>query len=267
MVAKAGTSRTKDYTKIAAAKISRPSERPARLPRILVYSRNKKGKTQLCTTAPDVLIADPEGGTDQMVEIDPRTWKVENWQDIDDLYKYLKLGDHDYKWVSLDGVTRMHNMALRWVMSQAEERDISRKPGVVDRRDYGKAGELTKGMLHNFNSLPMGVIFTAQERQEAPFDEAEDDDDSAEATTSFVPDIPKGARAALNSIVDVIGRLYVVRVDSKTEDRQVIQRRLWVEPHPAYDTGYRSDFVLPAFIKNPTIPKIVQLIQQGKVSR
>lgn len=263
--------RTKDYRKIAAAKISTPSERrkskAARLPRIFIYSRNKKGKTTICSSAPNVLIADPEWGTEQMVDIDPKTWPITKWEDIDELYQYLKLGDHSYDWVALDGITRMHNMALRWVMAMEEERSLTRKPGLVQQRDYGKAGEMTKGMLHNFDSLNMGVIFTSQERQEAGRDEAEDDDDSEEMTTSYVPDLPKGARAAVNSIVDVIGRLYVVRVDSKSSEKKVIQRRLWVEPHPSYDTGYRSDYELPQFIKNPTIPKIVQLIQNGKVSR
>ena len=30
---------------------------------------------------------------------------------------------------------------------------------------------------------------------------------------------------------------------AKPEEREVIQRRLWLEPHVSYDTGYRSEFV------------------------
>lgn len=268
--------KVKNYKEIAARKISTPRERVEnrkqnnikRPPRLFVYSRNKKGKTTFSSTAPNVIIADPEHGTDQMLESDVPSWEITRWEDIDELYQYLKMGDHPYEWVSLDGGTRMHNMALRWVMRMEEERSLTRQPGLVQQRDYGRAGEMFKGMLHNFDSLNMGVIFTCNERQEAGRDEAEDDEDSEDMAVSYVPDLPRGARASINSIVDVIGRLYVVRVDDpKNEGKKIIQRRLWIEPHPSYDTGYRSDYVLPPYVKNPTVPRMVRLIQQGRVTK
>lgn len=259
----------KDYAAIAAAKIKRPSK-SGRKPRILVYSRNKKGKTTFCTSAgqDDILIIDPEEGTEGMVKRDPHVWPVASWQDFDDVYQYLKLGRHDYKWVAVDGLTRLSNMALRFVMGLEEERDLTRTPGMVQQKDYGKAGELMKGMMWNFHSLPIGVIFTAQERVIEVSDDSESDDEDAEsASVMYVPDLPKGTRSAVNAIVDVIGRLYTVRIEHPKTHEKVIQRRLWLEPHEAYDTGYRSDFRLPPFVKGPSIPKLVQLLREGKVTR
>lgn len=252
----------KNYRAIAERKITKPSTQPERLPNLLVYSRNKKGKTHFCTTAPDVLILDPEHGTDHFLKRDPNVWHIEQWEDMDDAYKYLRTVDHGFKWVSVDGLTKISNMSLRWVMHQQEEHDLSRRPGMVMQKDYGKAGELMKGMLYNFHNLPMGVIFTAQERQiEGSF--GDDDEDSEDSTAQFVSDLPRGVRSTVNSIVDCVGRLYTVKVEK--EDKRLIQRRLWVEPNVMYDTGYRSDYVLPSFIRNPTVPRLVKLMKEGTI--
>jgi hypothetical protein len=267
----------KDYEAIGRQNITQPSKVKNRLPRILVYGRNKKGKTRFCMSAGQgkILVIDPEHGTDEMTKLDPHVWHVSTWEELDDVYKFLKLGKHEYQWIALDGMTKIHNMALRWVMNMMEEADLDRKPGLVQQRDYGRAGEMTKGLLWNFHNLPYGLIVTAQERMEQPMSQGEDDDaDVEEATAAYVPDLPKGARSTVNSIVSVIGRIYTVKTEIKKRDPKTkeiveamgIQRRLWLEPHPAYDTGYRSEFNLPPFIKNPTVPKLVQLIREGRVT-
>jgi len=72
----------------------------------------------------------------------------------------------------------------------------------------------------------------------------------------------------LNSIVEVIGRIYTTKVTVKDKQNEgqtkdIMQRRLWIAPHASYDTGYRSDFALPDFIKSPTIGKLTSLILTG----
>lgn len=253
---------SKDYAAIAASKITRPSQLAERLPTVLVYGRNKKGKTRFCMSPGQgsVLIVDPEHGTDPYIERDPHVWHLTSWEELDEIYKYLRHTKHDYQWVALDGLTRMSNMALRYVMTQAEEHDLNRRPGMVQQRDYGKAGELMKGMLYNFRNLDIGVIYTAHERQ-IDGSEFSEDEDVEDTSTQYVADLPKGVRAAVNGIVDVIGRLYVVKVDKG--DKQVLQRRLWLEPSAIYDTGARSDFALPQYLAAPTVPKLVKLMKEG----
>ena len=101
-------------------------------------------------------------------------------------------------------------------------------------------------------------VFTAQERQDGAYDDS-DDADSEEASIAYIPDLPRGVRGVANSLVDVIGRLYVVKSDSGKAER-----RLWIGESVKYDTGYRSDFVLPETLRNPTVPKLVRLIRTGK---
>ena len=256
----AATTGGKDYRAIAASKIQKPSDRGQRLPSFLIYARNKKGKTRFCTTAPDVLILDPERGTDEFTKVNPDVWPIHGWSDFNEVYQFLRSGDHKYRYVAFDGMTRFSNMALRFVMEQAEEHDLSRKPGMVQQRDYGKAGELMKGMMYNFQNLGVGTIYTAQERQiEGEF--GEEDDDAEPSPVQYVPDLPKGVRSTVNALVDVIGRLYTVPVETDAGTR--VQRRVWLAPSAIYDTGYRSEFVLPNYLSNPTVPRMIRAIRTG----
>ena len=256
---------TIDYAKIAASKITTPGKRKTP-PRYLFYSRNKKGKTELCSTAPNVLILDPEQGTKELHPDQP-VWPIEKWKDMDEVFKYAKTRDcqSKYDWIAVDGMTRITNMSLHHVMKTQEERDLDRIPGQVQQRDYGKGGELIKDMLFNFHALPMGIIYTAQERQETTGEFDSEDEDMEEAQTRFVPDLPKGVRSSVNAIVDCIGRLYVVKVNVKGVEK--LQRRLWIAPTEAYDTGYRSEFELPSYLKNPTVPNLGTLIKTGKATK
>lgn len=246
----------KDYSAVAK-RIIRPADQITK-PTILVYARNKKGKTSFSTSAgvDDTLVLDPEAGTSEMRKKNPHVLPITKWEDMDDAWGFLRLGKHKFKWVSVDGLTRIHNMAIRYIMKQEEEKNLDRRPGIVAQQDHGKAGELTKQMITNFHNLPMGVIFTAQERMmTADFGDSDEDVES----TYFVPDLPKGVRGHVNSVVDVIGRLYTVKIEVKGNEKVV--RRLQIGPHERYDTGYRSDFSPPDVIKNPTIPRLIAALR------
>lgn len=253
----------KNYNDIAAKRIQRPADLKKK-PNFHIYARPKKGKTTFSMSAgvDRTLILDPEHGTDAMKAKNPHVWPIEVWSDLDDAYNFIRLGNHDYEWVSVDGLTRFSNMSLKHVMKVQEERDLTRQPGFVQKQDYGKAGELMKTMLTSFYNLPQGIIFTSQERMQEGVDSEEDEDADA-GGAEFVPDLPKGVRGYVNSLVEVIGRLYVVKVEK--DDTTVPQRRLWVGESIKYDTGYRADYTLPDTIKVPTIPKLISLMETGKV--
>jgi hypothetical protein len=240
--------------------------------KILVYGRNKKGKTTLALSGgvEKTLVLDPEKGTDAMLEKNPYRIHITKWETINDVWNVLRTGscspamlglgksDEPFKWVAIDGLTRINNLALRYVMKVEEERNLDRRPGMVDRRDYNKSGELMKEMLQNFHNLKLHCCYTAQERMIT----MDEDDELGESSHFFVPDLPQAVRGAANGIVEVIGRIYTTRVTLKS-GKEATQRRLYVGVHPTYDTGYRSDFVLPDYIKNPTLPKLVSLMTSG----
>lgn len=266
----------KDYRKIAAAKMYRPGD-IERMPKFLIYSRNKKGKTTFGTSAgvDSTIVFDPEYGTSEMKTKNPHVWPITKWADIDDALEWLRNVNecpkckptHSFTWACLDGLTRMANMALKHVMRLEEEKSLTRIPGLIDpRRDYNKSGELLKDMLvrlHNMHDI--GVVYTAQERMMDATD-AEEDEDSESPEVNFVSDLPKGVRGHVNSLVDIIGRLYVVKIDDAAGNPK-LQRRLWIGDSPKYDTGYRSEFVLPDYLRNPTVPRLVRLMREGTLKK
>lgn len=266
----------KNYAAIAKQKINRPAQIKG-YRKMLIYGRNKKGKTYFSLSAgvESTLVLDPEDGTDTMKRLNPYRWPIRRWEDLAEAYGALRTGKlspsflglgsgtEPFSWVSVDGLTRINNMALHYVRRKREETNLETRPGMIDRRDYFKSGELMKQMLANFHTLKMNVVFTAQERVLGGGDDEEDD----EGGIQRVPDLPQSVRGAVNSLVEVIGRIYTTRAQFKNpkggEPIEKMQRRLWIGPHMSYDTGYRSDYELPEYVRNPDIPKLVALMLEG----
>lgn len=264
-----------DYSKIAAQRIRVPEEDKPRAPRLLVYGRNKKGKTHFGNTAPDVLVLDPD---DQPRALRP-SWPINRWEDMNEAYQYLKAGKHPYRWVNMDGATKIYSYALRWVMRQNEEKvaAMDRKPDLKKIQHYGWANSIFETMLHNFHSLrDIGIIITAQEKMVAvsELDDNLDDEDYTATSYQYIVALPKGARAPLNAMVDLTGRIYVVRgeferrvkVNGKwTTEEYTKQRRLLIGPDDMYETGYRSEYLLPDVIEDPTVPRVVRALRTGVI--
>jgi hypothetical protein len=265
----------RDYLKIASQKAKRASDMPI-FPKILIYGRKKVGKTTLMMSVgvENLLVIDPEGGAHYRKDMNPYIWPLESWEDTQDAYGALRTGKFTpnhikqgesstpFRWVGVDGLTRINNFALHYVRREQEERDLTRHPGFVDRRDYGKSGELMKQLLANFHSLKMGVIYTAHERMKSSAGFADEDDDAGDAEITYVPDVPDAVRNAANSLVDVIGRLYIVRLEANN-GKKAAYRRLLIGPSDVYDTGYRSEYDLPDIVTSPTIPKLRKLMKEG----
>lgn len=264
-----------DYLALAKLRAHTPSTKKS-FRRVAVYSRNKKGKTRLALTAgrDNILIGDPEAGTDLMKQFDPFVWPINQWPDMQEFYGALRTGklspNHikqgesstPFSWVCVDGLTKLNNMALSYVRSVEEIKNLDRQPGFVQQRDYGKSGDLMKQMILNFCSLKMHVYFTMQEKMIVDGWSSDDDEDADSPDAYYVPDLPNAVRSMINSQAELIGRLYVVTIDGK--DGPVKQRRLQIGLHEKYDTGFRSDFKLPDMIKRPTLPKLVALMEKGE---
>jgi len=253
------------------SKIIKAGTSAPRMPRYLVYGRSKQGKTTFACTAPNVLVLDPESGTREgSTPVD--VYPIEKWQDCDDALKFLRGSAHGYDWIVVDGLTRINQMSLKHVMRLGEEADLSRVPGMVQLKDYGRAGELMKGLLLSLHTLHgVGIVYTAQDRMEAP-DMGDDDlldEDAQVPGARYVPDLPKSVRGAATAMVDCIGRVYSVSVTGphpKT-GREITQRqhRLWIGQTEQYDTGYRSPHRgIPDYLRKPSVPRLQELLETGK---
>lgn len=269
----------RDFLEIAKQRVIRPSEVVPAFS-FLIYGRNKRGKSTfgLSGGINKTLVLDPEAGTKAMLKSDPFTWPIHRWADLDEVWGALRTGklsprvlrgkghtDEPFSILLVDGVTKINNICLKHVMKVQEDRDLDRQPGFVQQRDYGKSGELMKEMFGKFHNLPMMKVYTSQERMIVGGESWSDEDDDeldAEAEVTWVPDLPKGVRADIEALVDIIGRIYTKKVEVKGKTK--IQRRLQIGLNDGLDTGYRSDFDLPDFLKYPTLPKLVKLMSTGE---
>jgi hypothetical protein len=209
-----------------------------------VYGPNGSGKTRFAATAPDVLIIDTgDKGTRSTVGSGAMVFEADTFADIGYIYWYLKSGKHKYKSFALDTVTGLQRLAMSMVLGEADERNPSRPSKQPDKRDYGRAGQLSNGMLYAFHGLPMHAIFTARERT------ITDEDTGAVIETTL--DLPAGVRGVTMDLVGILGWMEPKRSKGKRVDT------MRVGPHSEYRTKDRTN-QLGDLVIRPTMPKVIE---------
>lgn len=222
--------------------------------KMLIYGRNKNGKTVFASKAPNVLLIDiDEEGSRSAHGSGAHVVQVKTFDEVAHVYWYLKAGNHEFESVAIDTITTLQECAIRKVLGEAEDRDPTREPSTPDRRTWGRANQLVKQLLLDFRNLPMHVIFLAQER-------VVDDEDSDEPALHTVS-LPAGSRSTALGCVGLIGRIYLKEVRDRKAKKNVWEARILVGPHEQYDTGNRiglpriiradMDQVLEAWANNP----------------
>lgn len=225
-----------------------------------IYARNGQGKTTFGASGEKPIIIDAEGGTPSIRKHkDAKRFRVETWTDIDLIYWYLKTGKHDRKTVVIDTVTALAALCMKFVLGDEASRDPTKDPDMPTKREWGKVGELMKTVIMNFLSLEnMNVVFLAQERKSF----IEDDSDEL---PEVYPDLSASSRSMMTAHANIIGRMYtkrVVKKDPKTgKKKKYLEHRMLVAPHDIYLAKVNiEDHGLPDVIKEPTIPKIMDMI-------
>lgn len=174
--------------------------------------------------------------------------KVDKWKDLVDLYEFLAAGKHDFKWLALDTVTGMSVLGLRHVIRTRNKNamlseGVAMKAYEVRRQDYGDLGKLMGELFLKFRSLPMNIIFLAQE-----LDRTDDND-----IRSIRPDLTPAALKDFKNSLYLIGH-YFYNFSGKRPRRQ-----LWVGPSELRLTKVRNvpGRTLPDIIDRPRIDEII----------
>jgi hypothetical protein len=224
--------------------------------KVLVYGRNGSGKTRFCATAPRVLVAEIESETegDRSIKESPNTRAIDitSWQQLGDLYWWLQSGDHPFSSVALDTLSAMQSLALAFVLNEAETLDPTREKAMPDKRTWGRAGQLMRGMILAYKNLPLHVVFTAQERVIR-------DEDTGEVV-EITPDLPQSSRGAALGAAGIVGRLQPkeVRIRGKNgKVRREWRDHLYVSPHETLQTKDRT-LRLPGVVNQPTMDKLIE---------
>lgn len=278
-----------DYQALAAKMITRPQDMDVPH-RFFFYAKKKIGKTTMCISArgrnPDsVLIMDPEVGTARQTKANPNVWPIASWQDVIDQTEWAKrhVKDSGFKWLAYDGIDKIAYFAIYTVAGIKPSDSIKTSRKVIKIQDYGTAADMIKEWLDQLNNLGVGIILTAQEKDEEIKGGSDEDDEVEVRSYRKVPAMPAGVRGNVEAWADVNGRLYAVEGDWPTRvlnpnkdwesdgetkvveiDKHRHQRRLWIAPHTSFETGYRSQFgELPNYLTDPTVPKLVQAMKSG----
>jgi hypothetical protein len=227
---------------------------------VLLYGRSGTGKTTIAGTFPGpVIFLDiAEKGTSSVSDVvGGKGFRVENWEDFETMYWFLRAGNHPYKTVVVDTVTMLQKFAREYILEQ----NGKEKNGVMNRSLWGQVAHLLSAWLINYRDLPMHTVFTAQDRSTDEEENANEDQVIQEVGPRLSPSVA----ASLTAAVKIIGNTYIkefVKVTSDGKTEKIYSFRLRIGPHALYLTKVRKakSIILPNSINDPTYDKLMKAI-------
>lgn len=257
---------TQSYASLA--KRIKPVENIEKPMRVALYGRSGSGKTTLACSFPKPLLLDiGDDGTDSVADIKGlQVLAAEEWDDIEQAYWYLEAGEHGFETVIIDTCTQMQDFAIQEVLRRKKKKvDNPGDFGTLTKQEWGEVATMLKTWIMHFRSLPLNVVFIAQERV---FNAGEENDtDEGQIAPEVGARVMPSVASTLNAAVDLIGNTFIrevhtkKRVKGKLEEERRTQYCLRVGPHAYYTTKVRKPkgVIVPRFLVNPTYDELVEL--------
>lgn len=240
------------------------------------YGRAATGKTTLLGTYPKVLHIDirEEGYTVLRKIKGLKSISIDTWDELVDMYWYLKTEKHSFKTVGIDTAGQAQMLAVEAVMKKHKKKGKPGDWGVMTQRMWGEVSTMCKELFLNFRDLKkdgMNVCFLAHDRIfKATDDEDEDDDVVSKIAPHVGPALSPSIVSVLNAAVDVIGETFigeqmVTTRNKKTGKKKTVKETeyyLRIGPNSSYVTKIRKPKggKLPDVLKDPTYTDIMKLI-------
>lgn len=236
-----------------ARELIKPASDVSDFLKLCVYGRNGTGKTTFIGSSDlKTLIIDCNEKGTLSVRRRPNVdvFKLEQWEQLDWIYWFLRTKNNGYEVVGIDTITGLAVMCMKWVLKEDVARDFSRDPLMPDKRSWGKLGEAMKDAISRFRNLEAHVIFTAQEKTSTI-----EEDESGGTLLETHPELSPAPRSTLLGAVDIAGRLYTREVEVR--GKKQIERRMLVGPHPRYVSKDRTG-VLGLVQRRPTLAGFIE---------
>jgi len=223
---------------------------------ILIYGDSGVGKTTLAGSADavpgmrPVLVVDVEGGTESLRDPYPdvETVRVKSWQEMQNLYDVLYVGDHPYKTVVLDSLTEIQKFNMNNIMNDLLMKHPDRELDVPSMREWGINLEQMRRMVRGFRDLEMHTIMTALEK---------DDRDDLTGKRRVLPMLSGQLAKQVAAFMDVVGYYYVKQIGQG--DGAEFRRLLLTQATDKYTAKDRSG-KLPAVVEAPDMPALFKLM-------
>jgi phage nucleotide-binding protein len=175
---------------------------------MIVYADPGVGKTTLTTTLPDdeTLIINSEAGLGPMLGKRHSVWNilksVQNYEiekTIDEMYKYLRTGNHPFKYIAIDNLSELEQQLLLCLTLRRGKQN-------PEMREYGEASFTIKKWVHLFRDLAFQGITVVFNAWEFPLDIQNKD---GAIITKMFPKIGKKIAPDICGIVDLVAHLEV----------------------------------------------------------
>jgi len=239
------------------------------------YGRSGTGKTTLASTfpAPILLLDVNDEGTDSVLDMsddDLKVWDIEDGEEFDEAYWWLKQNPGKFATVVIDTTTMLQTKQVEEISGKSLEKTgkFAGDWGTMTKQDWGKVASWMKTRITRFRNLPMTVVFIAQERL---FNVEGDDEDSVGLIDPEVgPALSPSVKSHLNAAVGMIGQCYVRVKKIKKKDAKgklTTEKRyeycLRVGPSDIYATKVRKPkrIKLPEVIVDPEYDDLIAMIQ------
>ena len=226
----------------------------------MIHAPGGHGKTTFCITACDdprtspVLFLSFEGGCAiRLADKDPKTYtlrEVRSIKEFNEIYEYLKKGDHPYKSVVIDSVTEIQKLGLFEFVYGTDSVSKAFKGDVLNIKTaeiqhWGKSLTQMSMLIRFFRDLPIHSFFTALTNH--------DKDESTGRVSSKVS-LPGKQADEIPGIPDILGYLGVAPTPQDPKKRVMI-----FQPDGKLHAKDRTD-ALGIMIEYPTVTKALDLV-------
>ena len=204
-----------------------PSEK-FRYLNILLHGFGGLGKTTFIASAcldprtSPILVCDMEGGASIRFAKMPKgsytIRKIRRVKDLNDIYEYLRKGNHPYKSVAVDSLTEIQKLGLAEFVYGASGLDESFLGSVINLKSaeiqhWGKSASQMGMMVRYFRDLPMHTFFTT-------LTVVHQDEITGKITFNLA--LPGKQAAEIPGIPDIVGYLDVQKDPATKQNKRVI---------------------------------------------
>jgi hypothetical protein len=132
---------------------------------ILCHGDTGAGKSRLWGHLPRLVIIACEQGAVAIKKAGIKGVKVipcHSWPDIVGAYEWLRDHPNEYEWCMFDSITKAQSMCIRHIMEMVVLANAERDPHIPAQGDHFKWQLSIKGLVEDFNELPINMVWLAR---------------------------------------------------------------------------------------------------------